>query len=157
MTRARGGCSASSGWIPTALERWSTLSPGERKRWQIGAALAREPDVLLLDEPTNHLDAEAREWLVSALRRFRGVGVLVSHDRELLEALTTSTLRVHAGHGAPVARRLLGRARGLGGRAGGAPGHPAAGAGRTPPAPAAARQTRREQEAASAARNAGAG
>jgi ATPase subunit of ABC transporter with duplicated ATPase domains len=85
------------GLDPTALERWSTLSPGERKRWQIGAALAREPDVLLLDEPTNHLDAEAREWLISALRRFRGVGVLVSHDRELLEALTSSTLRVHAG------------------------------------------------------------
>jgi ATPase subunit of ABC transporter with duplicated ATPase domains len=85
------------GLDPTALERWPTLSPGERKRWQIGAALAREPDVLLLDEPTNHLDTEAREWLISALRRFRGVGVLVSHDRELLESLTTATLRVHAG------------------------------------------------------------
>ena len=81
----------------TALERWSTLSPGERKRWQVGAALAQEPDVLLLDEPTNHLDAEARGWLLAALKRFRGVGVLVSHDRELLEALTTATLRVHAG------------------------------------------------------------
>jgi ATPase subunit of ABC transporter with duplicated ATPase domains len=85
------------GLDPTALDRWPTLSPGERKRWQIGGALAREPDVLLLDEPTNHLDAEAREWLIAALRRFRGVGVLVSHDRELLESLTTSTLRVHAG------------------------------------------------------------
>ncbi|ATB40005.1 ABC transporter ATPase [Cystobacter fuscus] len=82
---------------PWSLERWATLSPGERKRWQIGAALAREPDVLLLDEPTNHLDAEARKWLLAALRRFRGVGVLVSHDREVLEELTTSTLRVHAG------------------------------------------------------------
>ena len=85
------------GLDPTALERWDTLSPGERKRWQVGAALAREPDVLLLDEPTNHLDAEARAWLLAALRRFRGVGVLVSHDRELLESLTTTTLRVHAG------------------------------------------------------------
>ncbi|RKH55860.1 ATP-binding cassette domain-containing protein [Corallococcus aberystwythensis] len=81
----------------TALERWPTLSPGERKRWQVGAALAREPDVLLLDEPTNHLDAEARAWLVAALRRFRGVGVVVSHDRELLETLTQATLRVHGG------------------------------------------------------------
>ena len=81
----------------TALERWPTLSPGERKRWQVGAALAAEPHVLLLDEPTNHLDAEARTWLVSALRRFRGIGVVVSHDRSLLESLTTSTLRVHAG------------------------------------------------------------
>jgi ATPase subunit of ABC transporter with duplicated ATPase domains len=80
-----------------ALARWETLSPGERKRWQIGAALAREPDVLLLDEPTNHLDSEAREWLVAALRRFRGVGVVVSHDRALLAALTRKTLRIHDG------------------------------------------------------------
>ncbi|WP_224240853.1 ATP-binding cassette domain-containing protein [Hyalangium gracile] len=85
------------GLDPGALERWPTLSPGERKRWQIGAALASEPDVLLLDEPTNHLDAEARGWLISALRRFRGVGIVVSHDRTVLEELTTSTLRVHAG------------------------------------------------------------
>ncbi|WP_426731431.1 ATP-binding cassette domain-containing protein [Myxococcus faecalis] len=81
----------------SALERWSTLSPGERKRWQVGAALAAEPHVLLLDEPTNHLDAEARAWLVSALKRFKGVGVVVSHDRPLLESLTTNTLRVHGG------------------------------------------------------------
>ncbi|WP_164013922.1 ATP-binding cassette domain-containing protein [Pyxidicoccus trucidator] len=81
----------------TALERWPTLSPGERKRWQVGAALAEEPHVLLLDEPTNHLDSEARAWLVAALKRFRGIGVVVSHDRSLLESLTTSTLRVHAG------------------------------------------------------------
>jgi ATPase subunit of ABC transporter with duplicated ATPase domains len=85
------------GLAPGALERWPTLSPGERKRWQIGAALASEPDVLLLDEPTNHLDAEARAWLIAALRRFRGVGVVVSHDRTLLEELTTSTLRIHVG------------------------------------------------------------
>ena len=38
--RCRGGCSGSSAWTPGALERWPTLSPGERKRWQIGAALA---------------------------------------------------------------------------------------------------------------------
>jgi ATPase subunit of ABC transporter with duplicated ATPase domains len=82
---------------PAELERFATLSPGERQRWQIGAALHREPDVLLLDEPTNHLDADARGLLVAALRRFRGVGVVVSHDRALLEALTTQTIRVHAG------------------------------------------------------------
>ena len=79
------------------LERWPTLSPGERKRWQIGAALAREPDVLLLDEPTNHLDAAARDRLLGALARFRGIGVIVSHDREVLERLPRSILRVHGG------------------------------------------------------------
>ncbi len=90
---------------------WETLSPGERKRWQIAVALSAEPDVLLLDEPTNHLDAATRDVIAGALRRFRGVGVLVSHDRDLLDALTTSTVRVHAGRvrqwsgGYDVARR----------------------------------------------------
>ena len=85
------------GLAPAELERWPTLSPGERKRWQIGAALAAEPDVLLLDEPTNHLDAAAHALLVAALRRFTGIGLLVSHDRALLDGLTTQTLRIHRG------------------------------------------------------------
>lgn len=77
------------------LERWSSLSPGERKRFQIGAALYAEPDVLLLDEPTNHLDDEGRSLLVHALQRFRGIAVIVAHDRQLLDTLTTATLRLH--------------------------------------------------------------
>jgi len=79
------------------LTRWNSLSPGERKRWQVAAALFDEPDVLILDEPTNHLDAEARERLIAALRGFRGLGIAVSHDRTLLEALTTRTIRFHRG------------------------------------------------------------
>jgi ATPase subunit of ABC transporter with duplicated ATPase domains len=78
----------------TDFERWHTLSPGERKRWQIGAALWSEPDVLLLDEPTNHLDREARGWLREALALHRGIGVMVSHDRALLNEVTTETLRL---------------------------------------------------------------
>jgi ATPase subunit of ABC transporter with duplicated ATPase domains len=81
--------------VPDDLERWPSLSPGERKRWQIGAALARAPDILLLDEPTNHLDGEGRSLLVGALRRFRGGGVVVSHDRALLDDLPRTTIRVH--------------------------------------------------------------
>ena len=80
-----------------SLARWPTLSPGERKRWQVGAALAAEPSVLILDEPTDHLDADARELLLAALTRFRGIGIVVSHDRALLEALTASTIRVSDG------------------------------------------------------------
>lgn len=82
---------------PTMLLHWETLSPGERKRWQIGAALAEEPELLILDEPTNHLDSIARNYLIHALRRFRGVGIAISHDRELLATLTTATLRVQSG------------------------------------------------------------
>ncbi|WP_437675543.1 ATP-binding cassette domain-containing protein [Sorangium sp. So ce131] len=82
---------------PAELVRWATLSPGERKRWQIGAALAAGPDVLLLDEPTNHIDADARALLVGALGGFPGIGACVSHDRELLDALTVGTVRVEQG------------------------------------------------------------
>ena len=89
------------------LRRWSTLSPGERKRWQVGAALASEPDVLLLDEPSNHLDAYAWEPLAAALREFAGVGVIVSHQRELLGQLTTATLRVRRGSGRSPRLNLL--------------------------------------------------
>ena len=80
---------------PMSLDRWPTLSPGERKRWQVGAALAEEPDILLLDEPTNHIDASARALLVEALHGFRGLGIVVSHDRALLDGLTRVTLRLH--------------------------------------------------------------
>lgn len=79
------------------IARWPTLSPGERKRWQIGAALFAEPDVLLLDEPTNHLDTAGRTWLLEALALHRGVGVVVSHDRALLDSLTVRTVRVELG------------------------------------------------------------
>ena len=82
------------GLDPSAVERWETLSPGERKRWQVGAALACEPDQLLLDEPSNHLDALARAALIDALRGFSGVGVLVSHDRALIDGLCSATLCV---------------------------------------------------------------
>ncbi len=79
------------------LTRWPTLSPGERKRWQVGAALGAEPAVLMLDEPTDHLDVEARELLIAGLERFRGVGIIVSHDRALLDRITSYTVRVHDG------------------------------------------------------------
>jgi ATPase subunit of ABC transporter with duplicated ATPase domains len=73
-------------------ERWDTLSHGERKRAQIATALWREPALLALDEPTNHIDADARALLTGVLKNFRGVGILVSHDRELLDELCTRCL-----------------------------------------------------------------
>ncbi|MDJ0786027.1 MAG: ATP-binding cassette domain-containing protein [Myxococcota bacterium] len=82
---------------PEGLVRWPSLSPGERRRWQVGTALFLEPDVLILDEPTDHLDADARELLVAALARFRGAGLVVSHDRTLLDRLTERTLCIQHG------------------------------------------------------------
>jgi ATPase subunit of ABC transporter with duplicated ATPase domains len=80
---------------PAVGRGWAALSPGERKRWQVAAALADQPDVLLLDEPTNHLDVEARDLLVEVLAEFRGLGLIVSHDRAVLERLTHRTVRLH--------------------------------------------------------------
>jgi len=79
------------------LERWSSLSPGERQRWQVAAALHLDPDVLLLDEPTNHLDREARRELADALRGFGGIALVVSHDRTFLDALAAATIWVDGG------------------------------------------------------------
>lgn len=81
----------------TDLSRWAELSPGERRRWQLAAVLATRPDVLCVDEPTNHLDEEASTLLVAELARFRGVGLIVSHDRSLLDELSTSTIRIDRG------------------------------------------------------------
>ncbi len=72
--------------------RWQTLSHGERKRAQIACTIWREPDLLAVDEPTNHLDTQARQMLIDALHSFKGVGLLVSHDRQLLDSLCLQCL-----------------------------------------------------------------
>ena len=92
-------CSLRARWglDPVELERWASLSPGERKRWQVAAALHLEPGVLLLDEPTNHLDGSARADLRRMLEGFGGVGLVVAHDRAFLDRLCARVLRVDAG------------------------------------------------------------
>lgn len=72
--------------------RWETLSCGEQKRGQIGAALFQNPDLLAVDEPTNHLDAESAAKVISALNHYRGIGCIVTHDRSLLNEIDHSTL-----------------------------------------------------------------
>ena len=79
------------------LFRWSTLSFGERKRAQIATALWRAPEVLAVDEPTNHLDADSRSLTGDALARWDGIGLVVSHDRELLDRLCSRTLFLAGG------------------------------------------------------------
>ena len=94
-------------WEPPALElkerlaidydwlfRWRTLSQGERKRSQLAVALWLAPALLAVDEPTNHLDAPTRELIARGLELYDGVGLLVSHDRELLDRLCRHTLIV---------------------------------------------------------------
>ena len=67
------------------ITRFVTKIVGERKKLQVACALWRRPDVLVLDEPTNHIDHDARERIAALLKRFRGIGILISHDRELLD------------------------------------------------------------------------
>lgn len=79
-------------------DRWETLSHGERKRFQTGVSLWLEPEILALDEPTNHLDSSARKLIQSALKTYNGTGLIISHDRELLDTLCTSVLFVRPGN-----------------------------------------------------------
>jgi len=81
--RIRGRLGLQNDWP----SRWQSLSHGERKRSQIAVALWRKPSVLAVDEPTNHLDDNARKMLKQALEDFKGIGLLISHDRELLDGL----------------------------------------------------------------------
>lgn len=65
----------------------SQLSGGQRTRAAIAALLADAPDILLLDEPSNHLDAEGRMAVAELLQGWRGVAIIASHDRALLESV----------------------------------------------------------------------
>jgi len=80
------------GVLPHWPRHWSVLSHGERKRAQIACALWRQPQVLAADEPTNHIDLHAARLLRAALKSFDGVGLVVSHDRALLDELCTQCL-----------------------------------------------------------------
>ena len=72
--------------------RYDTLSSGQQKRLQVAVALWENPDVLVMDEPTNHVDVLTRRAILRALAGYRGVGLLISHDRELLDALAGQCL-----------------------------------------------------------------
>lgn len=73
------------------------LSGGQEKRVALAQAVVADAELLVLDEPTNHLDVDAIEWLESELASFRGGLVLVTHDRMVLDSLTTRILELDRG------------------------------------------------------------
>ena len=75
----------------------SDFSGGWRVRLNVARALMTPSDLLLLDEPTNHLDLDAVVWLEEWLRRYPGTLLVISHDREFLDNVTTHTLHLHEG------------------------------------------------------------
>ena len=78
--------------------RYETLSGGEAKRLQIACALAGDPDVLVLDEPTNHVDGRTRQAITQAMRRFDGIGIVISHDVELIDATCSRCVMLERRH-----------------------------------------------------------
>lgn len=72
----------------------NSFSGGWRMRLQLARALMCPSDLLLLDEPTNHLDLDALVWLEAWLQRYAGTMIVISHDREFLDAVTTVTLHI---------------------------------------------------------------
>jgi ATP-binding cassette, subfamily F, member 3 len=72
----------------------SEFSGGWRMRVALAAILFSAPDLLLLDEPTNYLDLEGTLWLVDYLRRYPAMILLISHDRDLLDAVADHILHL---------------------------------------------------------------
>ena len=79
------------------LQPCSAFSGGWRMRVALAGVLFARPDLLLLDEPTNHLDLEATIWLENYLKNYPHTILLVSHDRDLLNSVPTTTIHVDQG------------------------------------------------------------
>lgn len=72
-----------------------SFSGGYQLRIHLAKVLAKEPDCLLLDEPTNYLDIVSIRWITRFLKNWPGELILISHDRDFMDQVTTHTLGIH--------------------------------------------------------------
>ena len=78
-------------------EKIKNLSGGQKKRAALCKVLLQKPDILILDEPTNHLDNKMSDWLENYLKNYRGVLLMVTHDRYFLDKVTNHIWEVEGG------------------------------------------------------------
>jgi len=97
--RSRAGALLSGLGFPTARhgDPVSSFSGGWRMRLNLAQALMSRSDLLLLDEPTNHLDLDAVLWLEDWLKRYEGTLLLITHDRDFLDAVVTRIVHLDGG------------------------------------------------------------
>ena len=79
-------------------EKVEYLSGGQKKRVALARTLVNPSDVLILDEPTNHLDNEMVSWLEDFLQKFKGVVIMVTHDRYFLDRVTNKIIEISHGN-----------------------------------------------------------
>ena len=70
------------------------LSGGQKSKIAFARLLYSNPEILLLDEPTNHLDVDTKEYIINYLRNYNGTILVISHDIDFLDQVTTQTLYV---------------------------------------------------------------
>ena len=86
---------------PPADAGVENLSGGEKRRVALCKLLLEKPDILLLDEPTNHLDAESVQWLENHLKEYKGMAIMVTHDRYFLDNVVKWVLELDRGQAIP--------------------------------------------------------
>ena len=88
---------AQIGYLPQVISDNNPLSSGQKLKKQFRELLIARPDLLLLDEPTNHLDWQGLQWLEKSVKSFRGLVLLVSHDRYFLDRVVDKILELENG------------------------------------------------------------
>lgn len=85
------------GFLKQTQEDLQDRSGGERTQIRLAELFRQEPEILLLDEPTNNLDHESKAWLLRNLSGYRGLVLVVSHDRDFLEEVAEKIIHLHDG------------------------------------------------------------